>query len=176
MAEKKPVIVLVNPEPGGRAYWRENLEVYLKSQGVSAEIREAGEMGDGKGTLANALLLIHDIIREGKRPALLITDARFDYIHSGGHLVRHLRDGAVFEDQDILWPEGRELPAVVASGAMGDASIGYANTIGCSSICLGQELNNPKYNGFGKPIIAAFKKFVNNALGLPPPQQSTRRA
>lgn len=173
--KEKPLIVLINPDKDSRTYWRESLETYLKTQGVEADIREEGVMDLRESNVMRALDLINGIIKEGKRPVLLITDVVLGSGEAGGQIVGCLRRNNAAENQKQVWPEGEKLPAVIASGAIPgvrDPKEGYPNTLTCSCICLHDALNNPHYDGRGREAIDAFKKFVNEALGLPPPQIS----
>jgi hypothetical protein len=169
--DQKPIIVLVNPDDGARAYWKQSLEAYLKEKRIEAEIRDLGTMNATKSNFIETSNEISQILHEGRRPSLLITDAVLDNCTQGGHIAGALRRGEMVLDQDERWPEGRNLPVVVLSGGLSGIAPGYENTFSGSCICLHEKLIDPTYKGPGKYVIEEFKRFVDRALQMRSPDR-----
>lgn len=182
----KPIILLIDPIESDRLHSRKNLEKYFERLDAEVDIREIGGGKLGDRAFLETERIIIEMIAKGEKPALIITDnvlARDMYARA---IISPLRNGELIENQDKKWPEGRNIPVAIVTGAIIGHEVGADrhnratqglsdNTHVTSTVCLNAELNYPELtNARGREKIAEFKAFVNKALGISPHRHASR--
>jgi hypothetical protein len=178
MPDQKPLIVLIDPIDDDRRDSRKNLEAYFAASGKKVDIREVSSNRPRGSVLLEAERTLRELAEAGEKPALIITDHVLmsnPGLYAGA-ILRPLRNGEFFQDQDKKWPEGRSVPVVVASGAHIGTEQGptgandpglerYAPILRVTNVCLGSTLNEPMVTSEGGRIqISRFKSFMDEAF------------